>query len=522
MAMRSNDSGQLSADDGARTAPQESRPRRRRWLRGRGAPLPKGVRGHAIKDGRRAARAGEYDAWSFPHDIRLGYLRRLTHERDREIWTDRSRSEPRLRSVLRRLQEARQRSRTNAVAAAGAVEVTRSRRANARERARATLEGLDTLTGLSYRHMGEAWPAEEHIEAADAPAAQPEDDGPQADTNADVDDADLDDADVDGAEQPEHPEAQTERAEPAATPGDTDPEETPADNGSQDDADARDDRSSRRVRWLGPLSGRVSPLVPTWLKIGLLVLLIAVEVPIYYKIFAPFNSHDPTLTSMFTAPIAVGMVLAPHLVGKLYRNRLQLPRERAIPYLTIVVMLLWFAAACLLGWLRQQVLLAAKPQFAPGTRIVVSQLNNYHVSWWTMTGVFACVLLLSGMIAFILGFADSHPAVAAYQAAQAESDQADEAYLEAVRVHEAAEQASNEPDDEMLRSHRREASYRRAALWSEYQAAQLAYLDSVAVEMGDPAVTQAINAAFHHDGPPPATDQPPAGDDEQPPQSDAA
>jgi hypothetical protein len=468
-------------------------------------------------DGRRAARAGQYDAWSFPQDIRLGYLRRLAHERDREIWIDRSRSEPRWRSVLRRLQQARQRNRTNAVAAAGAVEVARTRRADARARARATLEGLDTLTGLSYRHIGEAWPAEEHIEAAGAPA-QPDD----GDTYTDVDDAELDSADFDGADAHGTGAEQPERAEPTATPGDTDPGETPGDTGPQDDADARDDRSSRRVRWLGPLSGRVSPLVPTWLKIGLLILLIAVEVPIYYKIFAPFNSHDPTLTSMFTAPIAVGMVLAPHLVGKLYRNRLQLPRERAIPYLTIVVMLLWFAAACLLGWLRQQVLLAAKPQFAPGTSIVVSQLNNYHVSWWTMTGVFACVLLLSGMIAFILGLGDSHPAVAAYQAAQAESEQADEAYLEAVRAHEAALQAGHEPEDEMLRSHQREASYRQVALWSEYQAAQLAYLDSMAVEMGDPAVTQAINAAFHDEGQPPATDQPPAGDDEQPLRSDAA
>ena len=488
MAMPSqNDSGQLGADEGALGVRDGSRPRRRRWRLGRGAPLPKGVRGDAIKDGQRAARAGQYDAWSFAEDVQLGYPRRLAHERDREIWTDRSRSEPRLRSVLRRLQQARQESRTNAATAARAIEVARTRRADARERARATLEGLDNLTGMSYRKMGKPWPSEEPIEPADAPAQQ-------------------DGTDTEGIDQEQagYLESPDERAEPQDIPGDTAPP----------DDDTHGNSTSRGVRWLGPLSGRVSPMVPMWLKVGLLVLLIAVEVPIYYKIFAPFNSHDPRLTSMFTAPIAVGMVLAPHLAGKLYRNRLQLPRERTIPYLTAVVMLLWFGAACLLGWLRQQVLLAAKPTYAPDTGIVVSQVNSYHVSWWTMTGVFAAVLLLSGMIAFVLGFADSHPAVAAYQAAHAESEQANEAYLEAIRAHEEAVQASNDPDDEMLRSHRREASYRQAALWSEYQAAQLAYLDSLAVEMGDPAVTQAISGAFHDEEPP--------SDDEQPPQSDAA
>ena len=109
MAMPSqNDSGQLGADEGALGVRDGSRPRRRRWRLGRGAPLPRGVRGDAIKDGQRAARAGQYDAWSFAEDVQLGYPRRLAHERDREIWTDRSRSEPRLRSVLRRLQQARQ------------------------------------------------------------------------------------------------------------------------------------------------------------------------------------------------------------------------------------------------------------------------------------------------------------------------------------------------------------------------------------------------------------------------------
>ena len=508
MAMPSqNDSGQLGVDEGAFGVRDASQPRRWWWHLRRGAPLPRGVRGHAIKDGRRAARAGQYDAWSFAEDVQLGYPRRLAHERDREIWTDRSRSEPRLRSVLRRLQQARQASRTNAATAARAIEVARTRRADARERARATLEGLDNLTGMSYREMGTPWPAEEPIGSADTPAQQ---DG--ADTEADGTDVDLDtDIDLDtDPEQAGYTGSPHEGAEPQDVPSDTAPP----------DDDTHGDSASRRVRWLGPLSGRVSPMVPMWLKIGLLVLLIAVEVPIYYKIFAPFNSHNPWLTSMFAAPIAVGMVFAPHLAGKLYRNRLQLPRERAVPYLTAVIMLLWFGAACLLGWLRQQVLLAAKPTYAPDTGIVVSQIDNYHVSWWTMTGVFAAVLLLSGMIAFILGIADSHPAVAAYQAAQTECERANEAYLEAIRTHEEAEQASNEPNDEMLRSHRREASYRQAALWSEYQAAQLAYLDSLAVEMGDPAVTQAISGAFRDEQPPNDDEQPPG--DERPPQSDAA
>lgn len=460
--------GYSRADDSLVREHPDMRRSRRRWRRLKGAPLPPGVRGMAMLDARRAARAGEYDVWSFSSEAKIAYLERLARERDQSVSADRSRSERSLREVLRMLRRTRRDTQGNAAVAAGSVEAARTRRGQARERERLTLDGLDMLTGINFPRPADPWPAEEEIGVPGAPAAGPEgNEGYQANDHYDDEDT-----------LPDHPAP---------------------------DADAPDaePRPGRRPHWLGPLGGRVAPPVPMWLRLAILVLLVAVEVPIYYKIFEPFNDYNPVLTSMFTAPVAVGMVLAPHLAGKLHRNRLGLPREPIIPYLTVAVMLLWFGAGCLLGWLRQQVLLSAKPIRAPGTGIIVSQISQYHVSWWTMTGVFASVLLLSGMIAFILGVADSHPAVVAYQAAHEETERANETYLAALRAQAEADQADTEPTEEMLESHRREASHREAALRAEYQAAELAYLDTVAVEMGDPAVTQGISGAIRDEQPPP-------------------
>jgi hypothetical protein len=48
-----------------------------------------------------------------------------------------------------------------------------------------------------------------------------------------------------------------------------------------------------------------------------------------------------------------------------------------------------------------------------------------------------------------------------------------------------------------------EAADRQAALWAEYQAAQFAYLDTVAIEMHNPTLTQAAIAAIRDEEPPP-------------------
>jgi hypothetical protein len=172
--------------------------------------------------------------------------------------------------------------------------------------------------------------------------------------------------------------------------------------------------------------------------LGILLLLTAVEVPIYLKIFAYFNSANPLLTWTFTLPVAVVMVLAPHLAGKLYRNRQALPREPFIPYLVAIVLAFWFGAGCILGWLRQKVLLV--PHRDPLTGVPIGLSDQLHVSPWTMTCVLAIVLLLSGLIAFTLGIAEAHPTVAAYRAAVRVREQAEESFHTAVRAHaEAAE-----------------------------------------------------------------------------------
>jgi hypothetical protein len=255
-----------------------------------------------------------------------------------------------------------------------------------------------------------------------------------------------------------------------------------------------------RPRWLGPAGGHFAMPIPAWLKYGVLALLTLVEIPIYYKIFGYFNSLDPLLTWSFTLPVAVGMVLAPHLAGKLFRQRHALPVEPMYRHIAVAVMVLWVLGGCLLGFLRQKVLLV--PQFDPVTHQPIGLADQLHLSPWTMTFVFTIVLLLSGLIAFILGLAEVHPAVAAYRGAVTVRENAEAAYLSAVRAEAEVTDADPRSEEDLLAEQRQQAEDRQAAVWAEHHAAKAAYLDAIAMEMGQPTLTQAIGAALGGDPPP--------------------
>src|SRR5262249_49549000 len=133
----------------------------------------------------------------------------------------------------------------------------------------------------------------------------------------------------------------------------------------------------------------------------------------------------------------------------------------------------------------------------------VGLVDQLKVSPLTMSFVFSFIVLLSGLIAFMLGVAEAHPAVAAYRQASEARDQAEESYLEAVRAHAEAQHSEPEPEAELILSYRRQAGSRQAAVWADYQAAQLAYLDTVALETHEPTMTQAASAAIQDEPLPP-------------------
>jgi hypothetical protein len=199
----------------------------------------------------------------------------------------------------------------------------------------------------------------------------------------------------------------------------------------------------------------------------------------------------------FTLPVAIGMILAPHVAGIMFRNRHASPVERAVIWVVAVLMLLWAAAACLLGWLRQAALLA--PRIDEETGRSVGGLEALNLSWWTMTSVFAIILLVSGLVAFMLGSADHHPGVRALRESAQHRERAEEAYLEAVRAHAVLGQGTVEVEEEEMTSFRAERDRREEALRDEYAAANPAYLDAVAMTRGNPAVTQAVNARLNRE-----------------------
>jgi hypothetical protein len=118
-----------------------------------------------------------------------------------------------------------------------------------------------------------------------------------------------------------------------------------------------------------------------------------------------------------------------------------------------------------------------------------------------MTCIFTIILLLSGLIAFILGLAEVHPAVAAYRGAVTAREEAEAAYLNAVRAEAEATDSDPRSEEDVLAEQRYQAEERQAALWAEHLAARAAYLDAIALEMGQPTLTQAVGGAI--DDPPP-------------------
>jgi hypothetical protein len=514
-------------------------PRTGRLIRPRRPRLPAGIRGRAIRDGRRAAWAGQYDEWSFVPEARIAYLERLGWERDHAVGEYRVRSWAALRAALTRLRDGRRSHHVARAVAVQRMEGARRDRDLARDREGATLAGLDIMAGQHFPGVAELWDGTddhdpgaaqggvggETTEAGDGDAGEPivtADPAPGREAEAS--------AEAEAGPAPDG--AGRHRFEEHGDPGGPEPWADPEPGGGADadwpdspvtaqdaedatvhlpDADTRQDAAEldaerHRMRWLGPAGGNITGMMPAWLRPVILVLLAAVEIPIYLKVFAFFTGNDPALTWTFTLPIAIGMVLGPHLAGKLIRSRHALPREPLAPYLTAAIMVLWVAGGCLLGWLRQKVLLV--PIIDPVTGKSVSLVGQLQVSPWTMTCVFSVVLLLSGLIAFILGVAETHPAVAAYQAASRRSQQAQAAWEEAIRAHAETDQAEREQAGEVVTFHEEQSRRQQAALEAEFRAAQLAYLDTVALETRAPVLTQAIGGAA---GAPPPADAPADG-----------
>ncbi|MGO4424814.1 hypothetical protein AB4Z54_40530, partial [Streptomyces sp. MCAF7] len=100
----------------------------------------------------------------------------------------------------------------------------------------------------------------------------------------------------------------------------------------------RDRALSNRAAWEGAAA---RPGMPRWIKIGVLGLLIAVEFPVYYTVFENLHgvgAFANLLSVSLTVAVAVAMILAPHIGGRILRRRSVTGAVRlsAVPALALI------------------------------------------------------------------------------------------------------------------------------------------------------------------------------------------
>jgi hypothetical protein len=262
------------------------------------------------------------------------------------------------------------------------------------------------------------------------------------------------------------------------------PEQPPA------DPEAEAEQPDRQRRWPGPPDGSLVPPVPRWLKNLLVLLLFCVEIPIYYQSFRPFDRSVP-MVLLFTVPVALSMVLGPHLAGIWLRQQKAVPPPGRLPVVGAgLIMLAWAVGTVLLAGLRRNALLT--------TQVVENQsiqADLQGMSPNTVTAIFALLLVLSGLLSFMLGLADEHPGITGLRATHAAAEAAAEDHLDAVAERAEAHIDDLVPVEEQLAFAQMESDARIGAIIMEYQAARAAYLDAVALALADPAMTMGTSAA---------------------------
>ncbi|MBI0296253.1 hypothetical protein JBE04_17730 [Streptomyces sp. PRKS01-29] len=307
-------------------------------------------------------------------------------------------------------------------------------------------------------------------------------------------------ADAGDATGPEPP-GDTRREDETKTTGGHAHWQAVSDHDPVAEADAAERALSTRAAWEGAAA---RPGMPRGMKFGVLAALIVVELPVYYSVFE--NLHGvgrfaDLLSYSLMVAVAVAMILAPHIAGWILRRRSATGAVRLSSLPALALLGIWAYGAWALGDLRAKVAFREEPplDLPPDVAADVgdsvanppSLLESLHLDPHSVSWMFIALLLLSGGIAFLIGLGEEHPYLAAYRSTaerlrELEQDiETDLAGSERAREAEATLGA---------RAGARRAAHeaRLCAVDELYEAAAHAYLDGVAMESGDPAVTEAV------------------------------
>ncbi|MES4902515.1 MULTISPECIES: hypothetical protein [unclassified Streptomyces] len=272
------------------------------------------------------------------------------------------------------------------------------------------------------------------------------------------------------------------------------------DPAERDQPDATDRALSTRAAWEGAAA---RPGMPRWIKIGVLGLLIAVEFPVYYTVFENLHgvgAFANLLSVSLTVAVAVAMILAPHIGGRILRHRSATGAVRlsAVPALALIGV--WAYGAWALGDLRAKVAFKEEPPLELPADVAASVgdsvadppslIESLHLDPHSVSLMFVALLLLSGGIAFLLGLGEEHPYLAAYRTT---AEQLRELERETEADMAGAERAKEAEATLDARAGARRAAHeaRLYAVDDLYEAAAHAYLDGLAGQSADPAVTEA-------------------------------
>ncbi|MFG2835657.1 hypothetical protein ACGFYE_11780 [Streptomyces zaomyceticus] len=254
------------------------------------------------------------------------------------------------------------------------------------------------------------------------------------------------------------------------------------------------------TEWEG-LPGR--PGLPRWMVWSLLLVIAAVEVPIYWIAFQPFhgsgNAESDTLSGTLAVSAAIVMVVVPHLAGRALRGGSGTGSLKwaNLPALTLIGV--WGFSTWALGHLRSKLVFRHRePERVPAEYGDVAGLgdpqptliDSLHLEQTTVTWMFVALLVLSGGIGLLLGLLREHPYLDSYRSHLERGTRLERQREDAVTAAQRARAVeASATDDTELRAEATRA--RQRATTELYEAAAHAFLMGVAERSSDPAVTEA-------------------------------
>jgi hypothetical protein len=213
-----------------------------------------------------------------------------------------------------------------------------------------------------------------------------------------------------------------------------------------------------------------------------------VELPIQYATFIYFG-EDRALTNAFVVGTATAMLAGPHLAGGWARRAAARRRGLVLTSGVVVMMIAWAAALVVLADLRRRTLLAPRLDTETG-QAVPSPVDSLSLNPFMITALFLGLMALTGMVAFLFGYAGGNPGAAELVAARVRRGLAarrlSKAQGRAVGLRCIAERSQ-------VREDRLEGRWRQrnAAIVHFFASCIARYRHGVALAVGEPAFSEA-------------------------------